>query len=266
MAARDYQNGDDNWRQRLLSLIWSVIRGLPVNSIAELDDDTAFCRGGGPGGHSIPAGSYLRRQLDHYGWLPSSQGPASRSGCFLRLSTRRLVSSGRTDEELGDKLLPYVIVDSIDDLAKLQRLGVEVLDDAASASSPALVRALALLGERLSTEWGRKEILEVRSRWRLVRGAIQEIYRFLNQPEAAIDCPPDIKFAVKAANYFNVSVDYLVGNSNLKSKQDHHRRTNHRERRVQQLQKRKGRNESYEDRRLVSRVRGFPPPRRSGGR
>ena len=32
---------------------------------------------------------------------------------------------------------------------------------------------------------------------------------------------PDINFAVKAANYFNVSVDYLVGNSNLKSKQDH---------------------------------------------
>ncbi len=32
---------------------------------------------------------------------------------------------------------------------------------------------------------------------------------------------PDIHFAVKAANYFNVSVDYLVGNSNVKSKQDH---------------------------------------------
>ena len=32
---------------------------------------------------------------------------------------------------------------------------------------------------------------------------------------------PDINFAVKAANYFNVSVDYLVGNSNIKSKQDH---------------------------------------------
>jgi transcriptional regulator with XRE-family HTH domain len=32
---------------------------------------------------------------------------------------------------------------------------------------------------------------------------------------------PDINFAVKAANYFNVSVDYLVGNSNIKSNQDH---------------------------------------------
>jgi len=32
---------------------------------------------------------------------------------------------------------------------------------------------------------------------------------------------PDIQFAVRAANYFNVTVDYLVGNSNVKSKQDH---------------------------------------------
>ena len=32
---------------------------------------------------------------------------------------------------------------------------------------------------------------------------------------------PDINFAIKAANFFNVSVDYLVGNSNVKSKEDH---------------------------------------------
>ncbi len=32
---------------------------------------------------------------------------------------------------------------------------------------------------------------------------------------------PDINFAIKAANFFNVSVDYLVGNSNIKSKKDH---------------------------------------------
>ena len=194
VAQQEYQNGDDNWCQRL----WSLIRGLPMSSVTELDDDKAFCRGGGPSGHSVPTGSYLQRQLDHHGWLPSSQGPDSRSECFLRLSSRRLISSGRTDEELGDKLLPYVVVSSIDDMAKLQRLGVEVLDDAASASPSALVRALALVGEKLSTEWGRKEILDVRSRWRLVRGAMQEIYRSLNQPETAIDCPPDIKFATRS--------------------------------------------------------------------
>jgi len=92
-----------------------------------------------------------------------------------------------------------VAVDNRDDLTRLERLGVEVLDDAASASSSALVCALALLGERLSTEWGQEEILEVRSRWRLVRGAIQEIYRSLNQPETEVDCPPGIKFATRWA-------------------------------------------------------------------
>jgi len=208
VAAQEYQNGDGNWRQRL----WSLIRRLPVDSIAEFDDDKAFCRGGGPGGHSILVGSYLRRQLDHYSWLPSSQGPGSSSNSFLRLSSRRLISSGRTDEELGDKLLPYVIVNSIDDVALLQRLGVEVLDDAMSASPSALVHALTLLGERLSTEWGQKEILDVRSRWRLVRGAIQEIHRSLNQPENAIVCPPDIKFATRSVRgiYFRSSPIYYA--------------------------------------------------------
>lgn len=194
VAQQDYQNGDENWRQRL----WSLIKGLPVSSVEELDEDKAFCRGGDPGGHSVTAGFYLRRQLDHYGWLPSSQGPASSSECFLRLSSRRLISSGRTDEELGDKLLPYVAVDNRDDLTRLDHLGVEVLDDAASASSPTLTRALALLGERLSTEWGRKEILEIRSRWRLVRGAIQEIYRSLNQSQVAVDYFSDIKFVSRS--------------------------------------------------------------------
>ena len=32
---------------------------------------------------------------------------------------------------------------------------------------------------------------------------------------------PDINFAIRAANFFNISVDYLVGNSNVKSKEDH---------------------------------------------
>ncbi len=32
---------------------------------------------------------------------------------------------------------------------------------------------------------------------------------------------PDINFAIKAANFFNVTVDYLVGNSNVKAKEDH---------------------------------------------
>ena len=194
MAELEYHDGDDNWRDRL----WSIVEGLSAFPLAELEDDSAHCRGGGPGGHQLPAGSYLRRQLQRYRWLPSSQGPASSAECFLRLPGRRLISSGRLDEELGDILLPYVVVDDWDDYAKFSRLGVEVLDDAASASSSALVRALALLGERLSTEWGREEVLEVRSVWRLVRGAIQEIYRCLNQPDAELDWSPAIKLATRS--------------------------------------------------------------------
>jgi hypothetical protein len=108
-----------------------------------------------------------------------------------------LISSGRADEELGDKLLPYVVVESVDDVARLKHLGVEELDDAASASPSALLRALALLGEQLSTGWGRKEILQVRSRWRLVRGAIQEMYRSLNQSTEVLECSPETRFAVR---------------------------------------------------------------------
>ena len=193
-AEREYQDGDDEWHERL----WSLVKGLPLSSLDEMGDDKAFCRGGRSGGHSIAAGSYLRMQLGHYRWLPSSQGPMSSQECFLRRSSRRLISSGRSDEELGDKLLPYVVVESVDDLARLKHLGVDELDDAASASASTLVRALALLGKQLSTDWGRREILEVRGRWRLVRGAIQEVYRSLNQSSEDFDCPSDIRFATRS--------------------------------------------------------------------
>lgn len=191
VAEEEYRQGNDKWHERL----WSLVEGLPISSLDTIGEDEAFCRGGRSGGHSIAAGSYLRRQLGYYRWLPSSQGPMGSHECFLRRSSRRLISSGRADEELGDMLLPYVVVESVDDLARLQHLGVEELDDAASASPSALIRALALLGERLSTEWGRDEILGQRSRWRLVRGAIQEIYRSLNQCSQALNCPSNTRFA-----------------------------------------------------------------------
>lgn len=196
VAENEFQKSDNNWQQRL----WSLIRGVSLYSINELDDDEVFCRGGSAGGHSISIGSYVRSQIDCHPWLPSSQGPASSSECFLRLSSRRLVSMGSAHEELGDKLLPYVVVDNLSDLTILQELGVEVLDDAPSASPTALVRALYLLGERLSTEWGQREIIRVRSRWRLVRGAIQEIYRTLNQIENEYGFSPNAKFATRSAD------------------------------------------------------------------
>jgi Protein NO VEIN, C-terminal len=116
----------------------------------------------------------------------------------LRLATRRLISLGSTPEELGDRLLPYVVVDNVDDLARLQHLGVELLEDAPSASPNTLVRALVILGESLSTDWGQKEIIESRARWRLVRGAIQEIYRSLNQSGQSARCPSNARLASRS--------------------------------------------------------------------
>ena len=191
LADQEYRNGNDIWRTRLFSLI----RSLPTSSLSACDTDMAFCRGGN--GHSISLGYYFQKQLDYYPWLPSSLGPANRQDSFVRFSSRRLISSGFTGEELGDKLLPYVVVDNINDQAILQNLGVGVLDDASSARPVDLIRALQILGDRLSTEWGKNEILSVKSRWRLVRGAIQEIYRALNQSGSSIQCPPDLKIACR---------------------------------------------------------------------
>ena len=192
MAAYEFESGDEHWRHRL----WALIRRLPISSLSNVDLDAAYCRGGG--GHSVNAGCYLERQLQHYSWLPSSVGPMNSADCFLRSSTRRFISSGTYGDELGDKLLPYVVVEHVDDLARLQNLGILILEDAESASIASLLRALALLGDELSTDLGREEILASPGRWRLVRGAIQETYRRLNQSQEAIEFPRNIKFASRS--------------------------------------------------------------------
>jgi len=193
-ALQEFTVDDPHWRRRL----WALTKKLPLSSIQAIDADSAFCRGGRGGGHPIFAGRYIERQLHFYPWLPTSLGPTSSSECFLRFASRRLISSGITGEELGDRLLPYVVVDNIDDLARLQGFGVETLDDVESASIAALVRSLFVLGERLASEWGQQEILKSPGRWRLVRGAIQEIYRRLNQHEAELDFPDGIKYAIRS--------------------------------------------------------------------
>ena len=193
LAWQEYEAKDPAWQSRL----WSLITGLPASLLSDTGQDTILCRGGSQGGHQIAIGSYVSRQLAHHPWLPSTLGPASNQQCFLRHSSRRLISSGREEEEIGDKLLPYVIVRDTDTQAKLEHLGVPVLDDPNSASTSSLVKALTLLGERLSTDSGRKEILAVKSRWRLVRGAIQEIYRALNQKQDPVRLAADAKLAVR---------------------------------------------------------------------
>lgn len=193
-AAQEFRCGDPNWLRRL----WALLKDLPLTDMQEVERDSAFCRGGGGGGHDVPAGRYVERQLHTHRWLPTSLGPADASECFLRSASRRLISSGMLGEELGDKLLAYVVVDNINTLARLEGLSIETLDDPDSASIPALVRALSALGERLGSDWGQQEVLRSAARWRLIRGAIQEIYRRLNQHHGNLEFPDGIRFATRS--------------------------------------------------------------------
>jgi len=84
----------------------------------------------------------------------------------------------------------------------LQRLGFDILEDAASADKSVLIRALRDLGDILSTDWGQQNILNLRGRWRLVRGAIQEIFSALNKVDHPLDFPDDIKLPVKSKKEF----------------------------------------------------------------
>lgn len=176
LAEVEYSKDDPRWKGRLDSLLKRVAE----SDMSQIPNDTVYCYGGSKGGHAFGIGSYFGSQLDALNWLPSTRGPVSRTDCFLRRSTTRLISATTDREELGDLLLPYVVVDNIHELSKLKQLGIQDLEDVNSASPQALIRALKILGETLSTDWGREEIIAVRKRWRLVRGAIQEIYRALN--------------------------------------------------------------------------------------
>lgn len=194
MAEKEYNAKNENWTLRLASLIDS----LPINHISDNQDDTLYCRGGTSGGHPIEIGSYVKRQLNSYRWLPSTNGPANSADCFLRQSSRRIISKGRAEEELGDILIPYVVVEDIERLAQLQRFGIEVADDINSCSIITLLKVLNILAERLGTDWGKSEIINVPRRWRLIRGAIQEIYRSLNLNQEVVDFPEKIKLATRS--------------------------------------------------------------------
>lgn len=196
-ASEEYQAGDKSWADRLWKLIIELDNLIDQHPDREnkngFEDEVYIPRGRSSSTQMIK--SYIYDQLQNIQWLPSTHGPANSYESFTRLVTRRLISTGRSDEEIGDALLPYVIANSFKDQALLENLGVEPLDDVESASASALTRALYLLGEKLSSDWGRKEILEVRTRWRLVRGAIQEIYRKLNRIDFHL--VPGTKFAIR---------------------------------------------------------------------
>jgi hypothetical protein len=103
-----------------------------------------------------------------------------------------------SEDELGDLLVPYVVAEQIDQYQRLIRLGFESLEEGA-ALPVAMARFLEIVGDRFVEPWTRKEILSVRGRWRLVRGAIQECYRSLNQATALPIFPAHMRFAARVS-------------------------------------------------------------------
>lgn len=201
-AAAEFEHDDENWKKRL----WSLIDGLEDNN--ELLQDRGQC---GPLGqknsHDFLLNSYMKMQLEYAPWLPSTNGPQVSSGCFARFVETRLISKGKSEHELGDLIIPYVIVSDHAKMAKLESLGIKALYNVDSTDPETLVRALRVIGEKLYSDWGRKEIIAERGRWRLVRGAIQEIYRRLNQVADGCDLQEPLKIAVKTAS----GISFIAG-------------------------------------------------------
>jgi hypothetical protein len=193
-AIEEYKEANPHWSERL----WALIRDLPLPSNSPETADALFCRGGSPQGHLVKLEGQYARQLHQIPWVPSTRGPIAGMHAFARLATRRLISTGVMTEELGDKLLPYVVAEDQQTLAKLADLGIGILEDPPSATPATLVRGLSTLAEALDSDWGREHIVGQRALWRLVRGAIQDIYRALNQP-GTTSAEPKIRLAVKTA-------------------------------------------------------------------
>ena len=203
-AIEEFNENNEKWEERLDRLTQSILDAIDD----DIPTDSLFRRQR-VGGFSISIQSFLYRQLSMHPFLPSTKGPASLETCFLRLRDRRLISIGTLQRELGDLLLPYVVVDDHSKLAQLENLGVEILEDASSASPITLTRALFMLGEQLTSEWGQKEIVKNRPLWRLVRGAIQEIYRVLNQKGEDFEFIPNTRFVTRVDRDFTFSTGHL---------------------------------------------------------
>ncbi len=189
LAEQESDQGDELWRRRL----WSLARSLPAPSA--LVADQVFRRLSGGGGTNEQCGSFLSMELQTIRWLPSTLGPARPAECFLRMKDRRLISRGPANEELGDLLIPYVVAESLTDYVLLTGYGIEPLEDGASPT--ALVRFLSTIGRQFQNPEVRDAWLTSRSRWRLLRGAIQEAYRALNHPGQTLAFPEDIRLAAR---------------------------------------------------------------------
>lgn len=192
VAEAAWRTNQEDSRERM----WSIVRSIPINDTKTVASDQLFRRSRGGGGSNITIRGFLKMQIGRLRWAPSSFGPVSPSEGFLRFANRRFVSRGFSQDELGDLLVPYVVAETLEDYERLLRLGFEALEEA-GASPNTLVRFLRISGERLAESWARESLLGVRSRWRLVRGAIQECYRALNQADANAPFPTGMRLGAK---------------------------------------------------------------------
>lgn len=197
LAEMQFQSNDPHWRDRLNGLISDLPRNTDAQSLS-----TVYCRSGRPGGHTIPAPSYIAQQLAEFRWLPSTAGPAGLNECFLRRSTHKLVSDTRSGENVNDWLLPSLLIDDQDLSLRLVRLGARQLEDS-TASTETLILALKEIGLRLSRKENAAWVSESPARWRAVRGALQNIYRTLNQRN-------DLGFEIQQVRFATAGKDQIT--------------------------------------------------------
>lgn len=123
MANKAYKETDGDWKPRL----WALVHQLP-DLQANAQVDQIWCTG--LHGHSQNMGnSYVRLQLSRCPWLPSTHGPCPGQDAFIRHANIGFISVRGNEFVLGDKLLPYVVVNSREDFSQLERLGCEALED-----------------------------------------------------------------------------------------------------------------------------------------
>jgi hypothetical protein len=191
-ALEEHEKGDPTWSTRLRDLSEALGGQLDV---AELETVCQSCR------TQTTKAWGASTQLSRYRWVPTSFGPWTKEDSFLRLSGHRLVGlepgTDKDNRELGDKLLPYVVANGLSEYQSLIGLGIQKLDDAADASTDALIGFLVAVGRAMAPEGAAAEVLPVRSRWRLVRGAIQEAYRSLNRREDLPAVDGDMRLATR---------------------------------------------------------------------
>jgi hypothetical protein len=96
IGEEEHANGIITWIERLRDCIEGI--GVETGEHA----DSVLCRGGSATGHVVSAPSYSRMQLRGCRFLPTSRGPRSVGESFSRLVSQRLISSGTSNEEIGD--------------------------------------------------------------------------------------------------------------------------------------------------------------------